>query len=128
MMNPSTFSAWQGREDGILCGKCIKERLLSRSPLTSLWDSEDEELLEYLKATDVLEEGDGGGSPLHKRIEVGFFTEAAIIVEIGLGDAYRRCDGAAQGWCGDARSWRSLNGSTPDVGEWHGAWDDLAAP
>ena len=66
--------------------------------------NKDEEPLEYLKSTNVVDEGRGVGIPLYKRIEVGLFTQAAIIVKIGLDDAHRRCNDAAQGWCGDARS------------------------
>ena len=88
---------------------------------------EDEEPLEYLKVTDVVEEGHSWGSPLHKRIKLSLFTEATIIANISLDDDHCRCNGTAQGWCGDTRSWRSLNGSKPDVEECHGAWDVLAA-
>ena len=77
-------------------------------------------------ANHIVEEGNGRGSPLDKRIEVRLVTGAAIVVEVSLDDAHRCCNGATQGWCSDARSWRLLNGSKPEVGGCHEAWDGLA--
>ena len=88
---------------------------------------DDEEPLEYLKATDIVEEGNGGESPLCNWIKVHLFAEFTSAVEVSLNGIHCCCDGAAQGRFGDARSWRPLNGSRQDVREFYGAWDNLDA-
>ena len=84
--------------------------------------------LEYLKVTDIVENGDCGGGALYKRTEICLLTEVTIAVEISLYGTHCCCNGATQGKYGNARPWQLPLKSKPDVGECRGAWDDLVAP
>ena len=97
-------------------------------PRHALRGSEDDESLEDLEATNVVDREHGGGSPHDERVEVRLRLEASVVLQVDLHAAHCVYDVAARGGAGSIISRQPRGEIIPDVGVSGGAWGDLAAP